>query len=458
MSTAMANTRALSDDYRNRTPGSAKLAEAAKRFFPSGITHDARYQDPYGIYVQKAQGAYKWDVDGNRYIDYFGGHGSLLLGHAHPTISAAICAAVEMGTHFGANSPLEIEWAQAIRALVPSAELIRFLSSGTEASMMALRLARAFTGRRKIIRFRGHFHGWNDHMAFGYATHLDGSPSIGVVPGVAEDIVLVDAGDIAAVEAALDAHRGDVAGVILEPTGSTFGLSPIPADYVRALRALTEDRNVVLIFDEVVTGFRVAPGGYQSVIGVTPDLTCFAKAVAGGLPGAVVCGRRDVMGLLDFESSRIRGREKLGHQGTFNANPVSAAAGIAVLGLIADGSACAQANARAATLRRRLNETLEEQGYTWAVYGTFSEFHVFMNPGEHSVVPTTFNPGDISDVELRTPVPQMVRDFRLAMLCEGIDLNSRGGGLLSAAHSDEDIESTADAFGRALRRLKQDRA
>ena len=174
--------------YRARTPGSATLAQEAAALFPSGITHDARRLDPYGIYVSRAQGPHKWDVDGNRYIDYFGGHGALLLGHNNPVVAQAIQQAFAQGTQFGANHPGEIAWARAVQRLVPSAERVRFTSSGTEATLMALRLARAFTGAADILRFQGHFHGWHDHMTSGYSNHYDGSPTPGVLPGVADKI------------------------------------------------------------------------------------------------------------------------------------------------------------------------------------------------------------------------------------------------------------------------------
>ncbi|MBV9250314.1 MAG: aminotransferase class III-fold pyridoxal phosphate-dependent enzyme, partial [Acetobacteraceae bacterium] len=287
--------------YRERTPGSAKLAQEAGELFPSGITHDARHVDPYGVYITHAQGPHKWDVDGNRYIDYFGGHGALLLGHNNPSVAEAVRNAFAEGTHFGACHPREVAWARAIQRLVPSAERIRFTSSGTEATLMAVRLARAFTGRETILRFQGHFHGWHDHMTSGYTNHFDGSPTPGVLAGVAEKSVLVPPNDVAAVRHALANY--DIAAVILEPTGSSFGQVPIGAEFVQELRHLTEQHRALLILDEVVTGFRVSRGGAQVAFGVQPDLSSFAKIVAGGLPGAAVAGRRDILELLDFAAA-----------------------------------------------------------------------------------------------------------------------------------------------------------
>jgi len=182
--------------YRARTPRSEALATEARTLLPSGIAHDSRNVDPYGVYIDRAAGPHKWDVDGHRYVDFFGGHGALILGHGNPVVTAAVSAALSRGTQFGASHADEIAWALAIQRLVPSAERVRFTSSGTEATLMALRLARAFTGRERIVRFKGHFHGWHDHMAHGYTNHFDGTPSPGVLAGVAAKSILLAPGDL----------------------------------------------------------------------------------------------------------------------------------------------------------------------------------------------------------------------------------------------------------------------
>ena len=192
----MGEINSIEARYRSQTPGSARLAATALGCFPSGVTHDSRYLQPYTVYVERAAGAHKWDIDGNRYIDYFGGHGALLLGHAHPEVTGATEAALRAGTHFAANHAHEVRWAQHVIDMVPCAERVRFTSSGTEAVAMALRLARAFTERPRILRFRHHFHGWGDDMTTGYASHFDGSPPVGIPYGVAQNSVAVERTDI----------------------------------------------------------------------------------------------------------------------------------------------------------------------------------------------------------------------------------------------------------------------
>jgi len=439
--------------YRARTTASADLNRQARDLLPSGIAHDARNLDPYSVYITRALGPHKWDVDGNRYMDYFGGHGALILGHSNPTVTAAAAAAMAEGTQFGASHPREIAWARAIQRLVPSAERIRFTSSGTEATLMAVRLARAFTGREALLRFKGHFHGWHDQMTSGYTNHYDGTPTPGVLPGVAQKSVLVPPGDLAAVEAALRANN-DIAAIILEPTGSSFGQVPLTPEFLHGLRRLTEAHGVLLIFDEVVTGFRVSPGGAQVAFGIRPDLSSFAKIVAGGLPGAAVAGRKDVLDLLDFEATAKAGREKIGHPGTFNANPVSAAAGIACLTLLAETDAVARAAVTAADLRAGLNDALATAGVKWSVYGTSSGFHLFMNPQNRDITPHDFDPHAASMDELKTQDSRLNNRMRLAMLVGGVDLNPRLGGFTSSTHTAQDVADTVAAFAEALRMLK----
>lgn len=438
-----------------QTPGSAANYAAAQRLFPGGVTHDSRYVRPHPLAIARAEGARKWDVDGNEYVDYAGGHGALILGHAHPAVTARVAEQLARGTHYGANHALENRWAELIQELVPSAEMVRFTSSGTEATLMALRLARAFTGRQTVVRLRGNFHGWHDHMASGYSNHFDGTPTPGVLPGITDRTVLIDQGDIAGLRAAF-ASNDDIAAVIFEPTGATFGQVPLAPEFVHEARKLTTQHGALLILDEVVTGFRVSPGGAQVALGVTPDLSSFAKIVAGGLPGAAVAGRKDILDLLDFAVTAAAGQEKIQHPGTFNANPVSAAAGTAALTVIAESDATDRASATAAALRAALNEVLAKEGVNWAFYGTYSGFHLFTNPEGRKIDPARFDPTTIPAAELKANNKAISGRLRLALLVNGVDTNGRIGGVLSCTHTAQDVAETAAALSGAIAMLRQE--
>jgi glutamate-1-semialdehyde 2,1-aminomutase len=440
--------------YRAATPGSAARAAEAAELFPSGITHDSRYIEPYGLYIDRAQGPRKWDVDGRCYVDYFGGHGAMLLGHCHPEVMAAVHAQLDRGTHYGASHPLEIEWAKWVKRLIPSAERVRFTNSGTEATLMAVRLARAFTGKSKLIRFNYHFHGWHDHMTTGHSSHFDGTATTGVLDAVAGNVVLCEQNDEAMLARLLDQHK-DVAAAIIEPTGANGGRLPIDPNFLKALRRLTAEHGVLLIFDEVVNGFRVSSGGAQKAYGIKPDLTTLAKILAGGLPGGAVTGRKDILDLLDFEVTTAAGKEKINHPGTFNANPLSAAAGIATLKIVGETDACDRANAYGDALRQRLNEVFEEERVPWAAYGTFSSIEIFTNPEGIDVSPTSFEPLGLAPKHFKgTKNAGLVHKLRLAMMLNGVDFNSHPGGVISCTHGEAELNDTTTALRTAVRMLK----
>lgn len=304
--------------YHALHPCSAELYTQALNHFPSGVTHDGRYMQPFSVAIDHAEGAYKWDIDGQRLIDYWQGHGALLLGHSHPALVAAVQQQIGRGTHYGANHALEIRWAEAIKGCFPHIERLRFTSSGTEATLLALRLARAYTRKPTIIRFTGHFHGWHDLLAQDAAGK--------VLPGVLEKLtseLLILPPSLTTLEQIL-AERDDLAALVLEPSGASYGTQPLPDDFLRQVRKLTAERNILLICDEVVTGFRVAPGGVQERAGVTADLTALAKIVAGGLPGGAIGGRAEILEQIAFGDDAWNATCKIEHQGTFNANPLQA--------------------------------------------------------------------------------------------------------------------------------------
>jgi glutamate-1-semialdehyde 2,1-aminomutase len=420
--------------------------------FPSGVTHDGRYVRPFPLYVDRAQGAYKWDVDGNRLIDYVTGHGALLLGHAHPSVVAAVSEQMARGTHYGAESELGLQWAALVQELFPSIERLRFTASGTEATMMALRLARAYTGRPVVIRLAGHYHGWHDLLA-------RDSPALGSPPGVYGGLLeatIVLPADMAQIEATL-AERSDIAALILEPTGASYGALPLPDDFLRQLRELTVAHDVLLICDEVVTGFRVAPGGVQQRTGVRADLTALAKVLAGGLPGGAIGGRAEIMRHIAFEDVDWNREHKIVHNGTFNANPLSAAAGVATLARVANGEPGARAAALGRQMVERLNELLRQRKLRgWAAYGDGSIFHVLAGSS------VDFAPGelapDVPAAELKSGGNQeLLHQLRLSLNNHGVDLMRGRSGFLSAAHDEDDIAATVAAFAAALDEIAAER-
>jgi glutamate-1-semialdehyde 2,1-aminomutase len=441
-------------EYRARTRRSAELYAQACKVLPAGLTHDSRTLLPYPIYAARASGPRKWDVDGNEYVDYFGGHGALLLGHGHPAVVEAIQRQVPLGTHWGSSHELEVRWAELINRLVPCAEMVRFTGSGTEASHLALRLARAFTGKPKAIRFVGHFHGWHDGVAAGAMSHFEGGVPAGIPPGLVEETILLPADDPRRVAETLRA-RDDIAAVILEPSGASWGQVPLPDGFMAELRKLTRAHGVVLIFDEVITGFRWSRGGAQGRYGITPDLCILAKIVAGGLPGGAVAGRADILSQLDLAAAKTAGREKIGHQGTFNANPLSAAAALATLSIVANEDVCGRAERTAQAIREGMRQILVEEQIPWGIYGEASAFLIFQNPGRLPIDPATFDPLALGFKGLKgARNPGQAYRLRIALLANGVDIMGAPGGLVSAMHGPREVAQTLEAFRTAVRWLK----
>ena len=434
----------IHETFRAKHPKAATLAERARTAIPGGITHDIRHLKPFAIYVDRASGARKWDVDGQEYIDYWMGHGALFLGHCHPAVVMAVQAQVARGTHLGACHELEVRWAELVNQLVPCAELTRFTMSGTEATHLALRIARAFTGRPRILKFTGHFHGWHDGVAIGVNPPYDVPLSSGVPGATLDQVITCPPNDIKAVETILD--RGDIAAVIIEPAGGQSGTTPTIPGYLQELRAATQRHGVLLIFDEVITGFRYAPGGAQEYFGVTPDITTLAKIVAGGLPGGAVCGRRDVMSMLAHRGDPNWDRsERVAHAGTFNANPLSAAAAIATLEQCGDASLQARANKLGEELRRGLGEAMKRAGAPGTCYGEASIYHVSFEGKPGLAGFDRPRKGDHYHL------------LRCAILNEGVDC-SMNHGWVSSVHTEDDVERTIRAYERAFRAMVAEEA
>src|SRR5919197_379600 len=436
----------IDEEYWKRFPTSAELFARAKNAIPSGVTHDGRSFSPFPVYMRRASGAYKWDADGNKLLDHWMGHGALLLGHNHPTVTQAVSEALARGTHLGACHEDELEWAELVRKLVPSAEEVRFTMSGTESTMLALRDARAYTGKPKVIRFQGNFHGWHDYAMVGYQPPFDTPTSAGVPDVVNSTMVTLPPADIEAVKRVLDADD-QIGTVILEPAGGSNGIIPPDVQFLRDLRELCTRRKVVLIFDEVITGFRWSPGGAQQYYGVTPDMTTMAKIVAGGLPGGAVAGKAGIMEMQSFTGDAKHDRfERVLQQGTFNCNLPSTAAGVAALKIVARGEATEYSNRMGKILRDGMNETLRRRGAPGVAYGECSIFHVILGEGMAEAVAQR-------DVTRLMGARGAAAPLRKAMLLEGVDF-MRTGGFTSIAHGDEEIKLTLLAFDRAIERLQ----
>ncbi|OWK43373.1 aspartate aminotransferase family protein [Fimbriiglobus ruber] len=440
----------LAERYADTFPGSRERFERARTLFPCGVTHDTRMMDPFPVYVTHAKGSKKWDVDGHELIDYIVGHGSHILGHTPADVVKAVQDQMARCTHPGACHDLELEWADLVKKIVPSAERIRFTGSGTEATMMALRLARLYTGQPKFLKFQGHFHGWHDAVTIASDPPYDTNAVPGVIDAVVANCVAVLPNDLNRVE---DALRSDdkIGSVILEPTGGHWGGVPIRGAFLAGLREICTRLNRVLIFDEVITGFRVAPGGAQEAFGVTPDLTTLAKILAGGLPGGCVAGRADILAYLEPRP----GKPKMKHPGTYNANPLSASAGVATLTRVATGEPSRKANAVARELRNALNAMFAANDWPWVAYGDFSMIRVL--PGYRGDRPKPaagdydgFIPcgGDLNALDGPKTTAQ-VAAMRQGMLLNGVDWWGLGA-MTSCEHTSADVARTVSAMKAAI--------
>jgi len=445
----------IEQEYVETRPKSRALYERAVQSMPSGVAHDGRALTPFPFYVERADGARKWDVDGHAYLDCWSGHGALILGHNHPAILRAILEQAPRGLHYSACHELEIRWAELIRACVPGAERVRFTMTGTETTALALRVARAHTGRTKVVKFRGHFHGVHDVATAAVKDPFEIPMSAGVPAETLSTVLVARHNDLAHVRELLDEH--EVAAVILEPAAARSMVVPTDPAFLRALRELTRARGVILVFDEVVTGFRMAPGGAQEYYGVTADLTCLAKAVAGGLPGAALVGRADLLDTIAFTGDAKRDRtRRVADQGTYSATPLIAAAGVAALEILRTGEVQHELNRLGDRLRAGMNQVLKTRAIRGCVYGASSIFRIFLGADAQEL---GLNDYRLDEARLDRGMGPIGTKLHLAMLLEGVDYN-RGSaiGWLNAAMTDADIDAMIDAFDRSLDRLAREGA
>ena len=420
---------------------SEDLFDRARRVIPGGVNSPVRaYRAVGGVppFLVRGQGATVTDVDGNTYVDYVQSWGAMILGHAHPGVVAAVKDAVERGSSFGAPTPGEVELAERLSEAVPSIEKVRLVSSGTEATMSAVRLARGFTGRPKLIKFSGCYHGHADGLlaraGSGVATFgLPDSP--GVTQAQASDTLVVPFNDISAVETAFDQATDAIAAVIVEPVAANMGVVPAAPGFLEGLRKLTEANGALLIFDEVITGFRVGAGGAQGRFGIVPDLTTLGKIIGGGLPVGAFGGRADVMSFLAPEGPVYQA-------GTLSGNPLAVAAGLAALRALADDPPYARLEILAERLAGGLAAAARDAGVPVTINREGSLFSLFF----------TADPVSDLDTASRQDAAGFAAFFN-AMLRLGVWLppSAFEGWFLGAAHTEEDVERTLGAAGEAFR-------
>ncbi|HVT08893.1 MAG TPA: glutamate-1-semialdehyde 2,1-aminomutase [Polyangia bacterium] len=364
----------------SKRPRSTTLYERASALFPGGVNSPVRAFKSVGgtpVFIERGVGAYVWDVDGNRYVDFMGSWGALIFGHADPDVVAAVIHAAASGTSFGAPTAREVELGELVRFMMPSLEKMRFVSSGTEATMSALRAARGFTGRSRIIKIDGGYHGHADALLAkaGSGVVTLGLPgSSGVAPGAVADTLVVPYNDLDAMRAAFEEHRDQIAACIIEPIPANMGVVlPRPA-YLPLLRSLCDEHGALLIFDEVITGFRVARGGAQQMFGVRPDLTCLGKIVGGGLPFGIYGGRADVMDVIAPVGPVYQA-------GTLAGNPIAVAAGLSVLKRL-DEQAYVGLESIGRVVEDDLSRAIRRTGVKARVQRVGSAFTLFFAPEE----------------------------------------------------------------------------
>jgi len=425
--------------YVGRTTTSREMFERAKNIEPAGVSYRIRYFEPYPFFVKKSMGARLIDLDGNTYTDYWGTHMAMILGHGHPTVTEAIKAQAEKGWHSGLSHELEVTHAEVIAEHVRSAEMIRYCSSGSEANFFATRLARTYTKRSKIAVFEGCWHGPYDPLHFAVKPPFNEPPCGGITRGSQQDSVLVPYNDL---EGFLDrVKREKLACVIIEPVMGAAGIIPAEKAFLKGLREFCDETGTLLIFDEIVTGFRLGLSGAQGYYGVIPDLTVLGKIIGGGLPIGAVCGKRDVMERMDH--TKHSGSEFAYHGGTFAGNALSLAAGLATIQVLQNSPVYAHIDRLGRKAREELTIVFEKNEFPAQVLGVGSLFAIHMTDKRPIKDARSYNLGN----------PEQSKKMFDHLLNSGILMLTPEmlHAAISYAHTEDDIEhltSTVDEYIR----------
>jgi glutamate-1-semialdehyde 2,1-aminomutase len=432
---------ALSEEYVRRTPGSRKLYARAKRVFAGGVNHNARFFAPHPLFARRAKGANIWDEDGNKYVDYWMGHMALILGHSPPVVVEALEDQIREGTHFGLGSGLAVELGEEVRKDVPCAEMMRFCNTGAEATMYLVRLARAYTGRRTVIKMRGGWHGYNTDLNTGVHRPFIGTEGEGILPEEQAHVESVRFNDLEEAARAVREKKNDVATIFLEPVLGAGGCIPASRDYLRGLRELSDRTGVLLAFDEIITGFRLALGGAQEFFGVTPDLATFGKVVGGGLPIGLVAGRREMVSLAD--PAREKRFVSIGG-GTFSENPLSMKAGLATLKYLRRNKSTLypRLDEEGRLFREGIDEALLEEGVRADTTGAGSLFMTHFGAAPRNAEEAAGEDG------------RAARRYALFMISRGHFMLPGHAGAISTAHTGKDLlRAIADArrFAKMLK-------
>ncbi len=416
---------------------SEDLFKEAKNYLPGGVDSPVRAIKPYPFFAIKGEGPRLFDVDGNSYLDYCLAYGPLVLGHAYPPVMEAVSKQLSMGTAYGVPTENEIKLAQEVVRRVPCAEMVRFVNSGTEATMSAIRLARAVTGKSKIVKFEGAYHGAHDYVLVKSGSGAFGLPdSPGVPEETTKNTLLVPFNDEEAITSLVEKEKEELAAIILEPVMGNVGCIPPKKGFLEFLREITAENNIILIFDEVITGFRIAEGGAQEYFGVTPDLVTFGKILGGGFPIGALAGKKEFM-------KRIAPAGDVYQAGTFNGNPISITAGLETMKHL-DKDFYQAMNVKGLEMRRGLENILEDASLNYPVAGLSSMFQIY------------FTDNEVWDYsQAKSADTEKFNSYFQTLLGSGVFIppSQFECCFLSQAHSSEDIQKTLEAMEKGIKTL-----